>query len=106
MARDYTRIPFNTVTRTDRAVTDEEWIKALLRRAPIGILATVADGQPFINSNLFVYDEPNGAIYMHTARVGRTRANVEGDERACFTVTEMGRLLPASEALEFSVEYA
>jgi len=27
-------------------------------------------------------------------------------ERVCFTVGEMGRLLPAEEALEFSVEYA
>ncbi len=106
MPRDYTKIPLNTVTRKDRAVTDDDWIKALLRRAPVGILATVHDGQPFVNSNLFVYDEPNGAIYMHTAKVGRTRTNVEGDERVCFTVTEMGRLLPATEALEFSVEYA
>jgi hypothetical protein len=38
--------------------------------------------------------------------VGRTRANIDGDERVCLTVMEMGRLLPASEALEFSVEYA
>ena len=106
MPRDYSKVPLNAVTRKDRAVTDDDWIKAFLRRAPIGILATVQDGQPFVNSNLFVYDEPNGAIYMHTAKVGRTRANVEADERVCFTATEMGRLLPATEALEFSVEYA
>jgi nitroimidazol reductase NimA-like FMN-containing flavoprotein (pyridoxamine 5'-phosphate oxidase superfamily) len=43
---------------------------------------------------------------MHTARLGRTRSNVEADERVCFSVAEMGRLLPADEALEFSVEYS
>ncbi len=43
---------------------------------------------------------------MHTFRQGRTRSNVEADDRACFSVSEMGRLLPAAEALEFSVEYA
>jgi uncharacterized protein len=106
MPRDYAAEPINAVRRADRAVEDEEWIRALLHRAPMGNLATIHDGQPFINSNLFVYDEANHAIYMHTARYGRTRSNVEGDERVCFSVSEMGRLLPASEALEFSVEYA
>jgi nitroimidazol reductase NimA-like FMN-containing flavoprotein (pyridoxamine 5'-phosphate oxidase superfamily) len=94
------------VRRRDRAVRDEEWIRALLRRAPVGVLATVAGEQPFLNANLFVYDEAAHAIYMHTARRGRTRTNLETQERVCFTVYEMGRLLPASTALDFSVEYA
>lgn len=90
--------------RNDRAA-DDAWIRALLRRAPFGSLATVADGQPFINMNLFVFDAPNRLLYMHTARHGRARTNVEGDERVAFSVGEMGRLLPAKEALEMSVEY-
>jgi nitroimidazol reductase NimA-like FMN-containing flavoprotein (pyridoxamine 5'-phosphate oxidase superfamily) len=72
----------------------------------MGTLATALDGQPFINMNLFVYDEPAHVIYLHTARAGRTPANVEAGERVCFGVAEMGRLLPASTALNFSVEYA
>lgn len=90
--------------RTDRAV-HEEWIRDFLREAPVGVLATVADGQPYVNSNLFVYDEARSAIYLHTARTGRTRSNLETPQRVAFTVHEMGRLLPADEALEFSVEY-
>jgi len=99
--QDYSR-----VRRADRAVEDEAWIVALLERAAIGFLATVSEGQPFINSNLFVYDRPARALYLHTARKGRTRTNVEHDPRVCFTVAEMGRLLPADVALEFSVEYS
>lgn len=72
----------------------------------MGYLATVYDQQPFINSNLFVYDAAEHAIYMHTAYVGRTPANVTHNPRICFTVTEMGRLLPAHKARNFSVEYA
>ncbi len=106
MPRNFDSLPPHTVTRTDREVTDEAWIKRLLRLAPMGILATQRGGQPFVNSNLFVYDESAHAIYFHTAKVGRTRSNIERDERVCFTVTTMGRLLPASEALEFSVEYS
>jgi nitroimidazol reductase NimA-like FMN-containing flavoprotein (pyridoxamine 5'-phosphate oxidase superfamily) len=94
------------VRRRDRAVEDEAWIAALLRRAPSGVLATVCDGQPFLNSNIFAYDEPADAIYLHTARTGRTRGNAEAGGRACFSVSTMGRLLPAKTALEMSVEYA
>jgi nitroimidazol reductase NimA-like FMN-containing flavoprotein (pyridoxamine 5'-phosphate oxidase superfamily) len=94
------------VRRKDRQVTDDEWIKEMLRSAPAGTLATVTDGQPFVNMNLFVYCEPEHAIYTHTARTGRTRTNVEGEERVCFSLSTMGRLLPADTALEMSVEYA
>lgn len=104
--KDITSLPLNAVRRADRAVTDEEWIKDRLRSAPYGTLATVYDGQPFVNTNIFVYDEADQAIYIHTAWVGRTRTNIEHDGRVCFTVTEMGRLLPADTALEFSVEYS
>ncbi len=92
--------------RRDRAVDDDGWISTFLHRAPVGVLATQEAGQPFVNSNLFAFDEERRAIYVHTARTGRTRSNVEGDDRACFTVFEMGRLLPAEEAVNFSVEYA
>ena len=104
--RDYAALPVDQVRRADRAMTDDAWIMDLLNRATVGYLATVHEGQPFINSNLFVYDADKHVIYMHTARTGRTRANVETHEKVCFTVTEIGRLLPADEALEMSVEYS
>ncbi|WP_069805391.1 pyridoxamine 5'-phosphate oxidase family protein [Thermogemmatispora onikobensis] len=94
------------IRRRDRAVNDEGWIRNFLHRAPVGVLATIESEQPFLNSNLFVYDEAAHAIYLHTAPSGRTRRNIEGSERVCFTVYEMGRLLPAKTALGFSVEYA
>jgi len=105
-SRDYADLPIDKLRRADRQVTEDGWMIDLLDRATVGYLATVDDGQPFINSNLFVYDANAHIIYMHTARVGRTRANIELHEKVCFTITEMGRLLPADEALEMSVEYA
>ncbi len=91
--------------RRDRAIDDDAWIRDRLRAAPTGVLATVNDGQPFVNANLFVYDEAAHVLWMHTAASGRTRSNIDADERVCFTVFSMGRLLPADTALEFSVEY-
>jgi nitroimidazol reductase NimA-like FMN-containing flavoprotein (pyridoxamine 5'-phosphate oxidase superfamily) len=66
------------VRRADREITDEGWIRDFLHRAPMAALAMVsAEGQPFINSNLFAYDEANSCIYMHTAQVGRTRETTD-----------------------------
>jgi uncharacterized protein len=97
---------YTHVRRQDRAVSDEAWMRDLLKRAPFGALATVHDGQPFVNMNIFVYDESAHVVYMHTAHAGRTRSNVEAEQRVCFSVAEMGRLLPAPTAMHFSVEYA
>lgn len=97
----------NYVRRRDRAVEDEAWMVEFLTTAPVGVLATVENGQPFINTNLFVYDADRHCIYLHTAQAGRTRTNAEqSDARVCFSVTEMGRLLPAPASRNFSVEYA
>ena len=94
------------IRRSDGEVVDETWMKRFLKTAAVGTVATVRAGQPSANTNLFVYEESAHCIYVHTARVGRTRANVEADDHVCFSIMEMGRLLPAAEALEFSVEYA
>lgn len=105
MPRPYLQQPPNELRRKDRAVEDEAWIKAFLGRAPFGAFAFSQEEQPFINSNIFVYDEGRHAIYFHTAREGRTRSILEQNPRACFSISEMGRLLPAEDALEMSVEY-
>lgn len=98
--------PRSRLRRRDRG-KDEEWVKRVMHAAPYGFLATVGDGgQPFLNSNLFVYDGGRHCIYLHTHRTGRTRENLVEPDRVVFGVAGMGRLLPAPEALEFSIEYA
>jgi nitroimidazol reductase NimA-like FMN-containing flavoprotein (pyridoxamine 5'-phosphate oxidase superfamily) len=106
MTVDYALRSPSEVRRKDREVADEAWIVEMLRRAPMACVATVDEGQPFVNSNTFVYAENEHAIYMHTSAHGRTRSNIGGDDRVCLTVTEMGRLLPAPRAFSMSVEYA
>lgn len=92
--------------RNDRAVTDETEIAAHLGRAAIGFIATSLDRQPYLHSNLFWFDVSTRTIYFHTAFEGRTRHNIEANPQVCFGVAEIGRLLPADTALEFSTEYA
>ena len=96
----------SVLRRRDRG-KEEPWVRDFFRQAPHGFFATVGeDGQPFLNSNLFVYDEDKHCIYLHTHRTGRTRDNFNRREKVAFSAAAMGRLLPAPEALEFSVEYA
>lgn len=99
----------SALRRRDRG-KDDAWIRAFLEAYPFGFLATAdEEGRPFLNANLFVYDEGRHCLYLHTARTGRTRDNLEAGRGAApvaFGVAGMGRLLPADVALEFSVEYA
>ncbi len=98
--------PINEVRKSNRAVYDEAWIKAFLRRAPFGVLGTEWQGQPFVKPTLYVYHEPDRALYFHGALEGRTRTNLEANPRASFCVSEMGRLLPGKKANGFGMEYA
>lgn len=103
---NYAKEPFNRMRREDREVKDEGWIREMLRQAPYGSLATCWDGQPFLHTVLFAYDEKTHVIYLHSAQEGRKRFNIEANPRVCFSISKMGRLLPAKTAMEFGVEYA
>lgn len=96
---------YGEMRRQDRS-TDDAWIRSFLHRAPYGVVATTCDGQPFITPNTFVFDEAAHTIYVHTAVTGQMRANIDANANVCFCAAEMGRLLPAAMAMEFSVEYA
>lgn len=104
MSKDYSTVPINELRRKDRSA-DDSFIKTFLHESPFCSIANINDNQPFIHSNIFVYDEQNHAIYFHTAKEGRFRFNIENNSKVCFSTAEMGRLLPAEVALEFSVEY-
>ncbi len=93
------------ITKPDRAIADQEWIKEFLRGAGMGVVATALAEQPFVSTLLFAYDEAAHAIYFHTARRGRVWENIQANPRVCLTAAQMGRLLPADTALNFSVEY-
>ncbi len=91
--------------RKDRQVTDDAWIVDYLARAEFGTIATVLEDQPFLTMTVFVYDKESHAIYAHTSKHGRLFANIKQADKVCFSVGEMGRLLPAKTSREFSNEY-
>jgi len=103
---DPTPVELTRIRRHDRAIYDDAWIVAFLRRAEYGVLATCRDGQPFTVARNFIYDEARHALYLHGARRGQTFDLVREGALANFNVSQMGRLLPAKKAVDLSVEYA
>jgi nitroimidazol reductase NimA-like FMN-containing flavoprotein (pyridoxamine 5'-phosphate oxidase superfamily) len=103
---NHTKKPYTTLRRSDREVTDEAWIKAFLTRGAYGTLATSVDDQPFLNAGNYVYAESQHAIYFHRARKGRTSENLAANNRACYMVSEMGRVLIGESAGDIGVEYS
>ena len=91
--------------RKDRAITDPEWIIALLNRAGYGVLATCKDGQPFTVARNFAYDRKRHAIFFHGALKGRTYENVGEGTPANLNVSEMGEWILAERAMNFGVKY-
>ena len=91
-----------------KAVDDPEWIADFLADQSTGVLGLVDDGTPHLVTQLFVYDDEAGTIFFHGARGGRAHDVVAGKDRpeACFTTYSVGRFIPASEPIEFTVEYA
>jgi nitroimidazol reductase NimA-like FMN-containing flavoprotein (pyridoxamine 5'-phosphate oxidase superfamily) len=95
---------FTKIRRKERG-KDTDWIKAFLRRAEFGTMATAQGDQPFLVTRNFAYDEAAHAIYMHGAKKGRTYDNARETPRVCFSASEAGRLLPAKRAMNFSTEF-
>ena len=96
--------PIN-LQRRAHLTLDEAATRELLARARVGHLATVWDGQPFINVSTFWYDSERHAIAFHSNLAGRVRANSEHHPRVCFEISGFGRVLPSNVALEFSFQY-
>src|SRR5215217_8015398 len=84
---------------------DDEWIRAFLREARVRHIASTQDGQPFLNPSTFWFDEANRQIVFHSNLAGRIRSNIENNPRVCFETSELGKMLPANVALEFSLQF-
>ena len=105
MSRDYSNQPPIAFQRRPHLTRDEAWIRAFLKEAKIGHIASCVDGQPFINPTMFWYDEENHQIVFHSNVAGRIRANIESNPKVSLEASELGKFLPSNVALEFSLQF-
>ncbi len=91
--------------RRPHLTKDDAWIRAFLKHAQVGHIATSVNGQAFLNPSTFWYDEENHQIAFHSNIAGRIRSNIEINPKVSIEASELGRLLPSNVALEFSLQY-
>ena len=105
MPRNYENQPPTAFQRRPHLTKDDAWIRAFLKEAQVGHIATSADDQPFLNPTTFWYDEENHQIIFHSNVAGRVRSNIEANPKVSMEASELGRLLPSNVALEFSLQF-
>src|SRR5262245_66073070 len=105
MPRDYADQSPIAFQRRPQHARDDDWIRAFLKVAKIGHIASSVDGQPFINPTMFWFDEENHQIAFHSNVAGRIRSNIESNPRVCLEASELGKFLPSNVALEFSLQF-
>ena len=105
MPRDYHNESHTAFQRLPEYQRDDAWIRAFLRQAKVGHIASARDGQPFVNPSTFWFDEAHHQIIFHSNVAGRIRSNIESNSRVCFEASELGKTLPSNVALEFSLQF-
>ena len=105
MSRDYQTAAPTAFQRLPEYQRDDEWIRAFLRQAKVGHIASARGDQPFLNPTTFWLDEANHQIIFHSNLAGRIRSNIESNPRVCFEASEFGKMLPSNVALEFSLQF-
>lgn len=105
MPRDYESQSPTAFQRLPEYTRDDDWIRAFLREANVGHIATDWEGQPFLTPSNFWFDEERNRVIFHSNISGRLRANIERNPKVCLEASEMGKLLPSNIALEFSLQY-
>src|SRR5215813_3108117 len=105
MPRNFQNESSTAFQRLPEYQRDDEWIRTFLRKAKVGHIASVGNGQPFLNPTTFWFDEERHQIIFHSNVTGRIRSNIESNPRVCFEISELGKLLPSNVALEFSLQF-
>ncbi|MCC7117273.1 MAG: pyridoxamine 5'-phosphate oxidase family protein [Anaerolineales bacterium] len=105
MPRNYQNQNPTAHQRRPHLTQDDAWIRAFLKTAQVGRVATTEGHQAFINASAFWYDEEQHQIVFHSNVAGRIRSNVEANPKVCFEAGEVGRFLPSNVALEFSLQF-
>jgi nitroimidazol reductase NimA-like FMN-containing flavoprotein (pyridoxamine 5'-phosphate oxidase superfamily) len=105
MSRNYENQSPTAFQRRSHLTKDDPWIRAFLKQAQVGHIATCVENQTYLNPTTFWYDEENHQIIFHSNIAGRVRSNIESNPKVSMEASELGKLLPSNVALEFSLQY-
>ena len=72
--------------RIDREINDPAELTSILRRGRYITIAMCQDGEPYLVTLSYGYDEAHRALYFHMATAGRKIDALARDPRVCATV--------------------
>ena len=98
--------PYNrAMRRSEREITSRDEIDAILLRERTLRVAFAASNEPYVVPLSYGYDQKNGALYMHTAAIGRKLEFIARNPRVCFEVEGSTSLRPADKACAWGLDY-
>lgn len=104
MANAYTPTPrTRPVRRAKRASYDRALIHGILDEALIGALATIIDGEPFVQPMIHARDGED--IILHGSGANRMLGALEAGARACLSVTLVDGLILGRTVPDHSFQY-
>ncbi|RLD05489.1 MAG: pyridoxamine 5'-phosphate oxidase family protein [Chloroflexota bacterium] len=89
--------------RSDREITDQAAIEAIIHEAEFCRLALVDGGQPYIIPLSFGYRDK--VLYFHSAVEGKKIDIIKKASKACFEVDVNTKIIEAKAACSWGVEY-
>jgi nitroimidazol reductase NimA-like FMN-containing flavoprotein (pyridoxamine 5'-phosphate oxidase superfamily) len=91
--------------RSEREITNRDEIDAILLRERVLRIGLAVDNEPYVVPLSYGYDPGRGALYMHTAAVGRKLEFIARNPRVCFEVEGPVSLRPAAKACAWGLDY-
>jgi nitroimidazol reductase NimA-like FMN-containing flavoprotein (pyridoxamine 5'-phosphate oxidase superfamily) len=82
------------VQRVSRELTDPAALASILRRGKYATIAMVQDGEPYLVTLSYGWDEETNALFFHMASEGRKVDALATDPRVCATVVVDGGYVP------------
>ena len=100
----YTSTPRTNVRRrAQRATYDRAAVRAILDEALTGSLATIIDGEPFVQPMIHARD--GDEVILHGSGGNRMLAALEGGARACLSISIIDGLLLGRSVPDHSFQY-
>ncbi len=92
--------------RTERKITDNKEIEAIIKKADVCRIALVDDNKPYMVTLNFGYKNGEPAvIYFHCANKGRKLDIIEKNNTACFQMDVDHELIEAKKACGFGMNF-
>jgi uncharacterized protein len=96
-------IIYNAMRRKDKEITDEAVIREILEKSSICRIGLLDGDLPYIVPMNYGFAE--GALFFHTARVGKKIELIQRNKRVCFEIEYAAEIIRHEQSCSWSTRY-